>query len=278
MNYKFPKYFIGLSLLLASFNLTAQTIFDVEFVFFKRLDQLHMQGQPEPIPLENDEVEFLLSESNALLPEGYRILARNEQQLEGVYNRLRSSPNMRPLLHLGWRQELQDKADTPWLSFNLNDAPDQEGLEGFNGIIRLSRNQGLVLEGQVVGYKEPTMPLTEDLSLNNDPESQESDLELPFSNQGSDQNNNSENNTTGNTSNEENLGAVENEGVTNVQSDSNDFEDDMQIPDELSGFFEMSETIKVKLGKLYYIDHPTMGLLIKVTPYQASLEEQKALN
>ena len=52
----------------------------------------------------------------------------------------------------------------------------------------------------------------------------------------------------------------------------------MQIPDELSGFFEMSETIKVKLDNLYYIDHPTMGLLVKVTPYQAKIEEQEALN
>ncbi|GEM_PF-1380845 len=269
MNYKFSKYFIGLSLLLASFSLTAQTIFDVELVFFKRLDQLHMQGQPEPIPLEDDDVEFLLSENNSMLPEGYSLLARKEQQLEGVYNRLRSSPGMRPLLHLGWRQELQDKADTPWLSFNLNDAPDQEGLEGFNGIIRLSRNQGLVLESQVVGYKEPATTFSQDESLSNDPTEQEPALELPFNNQ----ENSSEEN-----SNEDSLETVENGVATNVQTENNDFEENMQIPDELSGFFEMSETIKVKLGKLYYIDHPTMGLLIKVTPYQASLEEQKALN
>ena len=273
MNDKFSNYFIGLSLLLASFSLSAQTIFDVEMVFFKRIDDLHIQGQPEPIPLENEAGEFHLSDLEASLPEGYTLLARNEQKLEGVYRRLRASSDMRPLLHIGWRQELQDKADTPWLNFTLTDEPERQGLEGFEGIIRLSRNQGLVLESQIVGYKEPKRSEFDDT----DSEFQESgatfedvdqqagaeqsnELDLPFSSSDKAAQENSEVNTSEQVASEFNA------------------EENMQIPDELSGFFEMSETIKVKLDNLYYIDHPTMGLLVKVTPYQAKIEEQEALN
>ncbi|WP_345291342.1 CsiV family protein [Kangiella marina] len=247
------KYFISLALLLTSTAVSAQTIFDVELVFFKRINDLHLVGQPEPIPLseefDSESSPFYLSENSPMLPEGYTLLSRQQQQLEGVYRRLRSSSDMRPLLHIGWRQELQDKADTPWLSFNLTDSPQVKGLEGFEGIIRLSRNQGLVLESQVVGYKEPTQVEVFDTV---DEETEEvSNLDLPFEKQQDDVESNAE---------------------------DQEFHENLQIPDELSGFFEMSETLKVKLGKLYYIDHPTMGLLVKVTPYQASLEEQDALN
>lgn len=256
----FPKFFIGLSLFISAFGLSAQTIFDVELVFFKRIGDLHLKGQPEPVPLEAEDVEYYLSSVEAALPEGYTLLARSEQKLEGVYHRLRASSDMRPLLHIGWRQELQDKADTPWLSFSVTDEPEQTGLEGFNGIIRLSRNQGLVLESQVVGYKEPTQPLIDqshnELAQSAPDDAQESDLDLPFDTDGTDAD-------------------TDNLEQTNTEFSA---EEHMQMPDQLSGFFEMSETLKVKLGDLYYIDHPTMGLLVKVTPYQATIEEQEALN
>ena len=139
---------------------------------------------------------------------------------------------------------------------NLQDEPEQKGLEGFQGVIRLSRNQGLLLESRTIGYKEIPDSLsteTEAIDSNEDAEL----LDLPFE--------------------------TDSEQVTTENDDVNaDKEEvivqDLQMPDQLSGFFEMSETIKVKLGKLYYIDHPTMGLLVKVTPYQASLEEQESLN
>lgn len=273
MNDKFSNYFIGLSLLLASFSLSAQTIFDVELVFFKRIGDLHLTGQPEPIQLEADEIEYQLSDSEAFLPEGYTLLNRTEQKLEGVYRRLRVSSDMRPLLHIGWRQELQDKADTPWLSFMIKDDPEQQGLEGFEGIIRLSRNQGLVLESQIVGYKEPKRSEFDDTDsefqesgatfedVDQQAEAEQSnELDLPFSSS--------------------DKATQENAEVNTSEQAASDFnaEENMQIPDELSGFFEMSETIKVKLDNLYYIDHPTMGLLVKVTPYQAKIEEQEALN
>lgn len=240
-------------LALSALSLKAQTVFDVEMVFFKRIGDLHLTGQQEPITLDETEVsEYLLSDAENILPEGYALLARNEKTLEGVYRRLRSSPEMRPLLHIGWRQDLNNKSETPWLTFSLQDEPEQEGLEGFQGVIRLSRNQGLLLESRTIGYKEApeSFPLDEETT-----ETSENDelLALPF--------------------------AAESE---QLPTESNDKEkaimQDIQMPDQLGGFFEMSETIKVKLGKLYYIDHPTMGLLVKVTPYQASLEEQESLN
>lgn len=234
-------------------SLKAQTVFDVEMVFFKRIGDVHFTGQQEPITLDVDEVsQYLLTDAESVLPEGYALLARNESTLEGVYRRLRSSPDMRPLLHIGWRQELKNKNETPWLTFSLQDDPEQQGLEGFQGVIRLSRNQGLLLESRTIGYKEsPQHPTSQPETTENNAER----LALPFVTE-------SEQKRT----------------ETTDISTADAVAQNLQIPDQLSGFFEMSETIKVKLGKLYYIDHPTMGLLVKVTPYQASLEEQESLN
>ncbi|GAA0212677.1 hypothetical protein GCM10009123_19960 [Kangiella japonica] len=222
-------------------------------VFFKRIGDLHFTGQQEPITLDETEVsEYLLADAENTLPEGYALLARNERTLEGVYRRLRSSPEMRPMLHIGWRQELKDKNETPWLTFSLQDEPEQEGLEGFEGVIRLSRNKGLLLESRTVGYKEVAESLPLEIETSETSDDVEL-LDLPFATDSEQQ-----------------------------PEESNEKEElmvqDIQMPDQLGGFFEMSESIKVKLGKLYYIDHPTMGLLVKVTPYQASLEEQESLN
>lgn len=255
MNKKLIQLFTLSILAFSALTLRAQTVFDVEMVFFKRIGDLHQTGQQEPIRLGDTETsEYSLTATPPLLPQGYAVLNRSQKKLEGVYQRLRSSSDMRPLLHIGWRQELDNKSSTPWLTFNLQDTPELTGLEGFDGIIRLSRNQGLLLESRVIGYKE-VADLTEDTTPSS--ESIESvdnaGLDLPFS-------------TEAETELEQELETEE------------DLEQDSQMPDELSGFFEMSETIKVKLGKLYYIDHPTMGLLVKVTPYQASLKEQESLN
>ena len=272
MNYKLLKLLAGFAFLCSTLGLQAQTIFDVELVFFKRIGDLHITGQQEPLLLEAEEAQYLLSDSNSVLPEGFTLLQRNQQKLEGVYRRLRSSPTMRPLLHIGWRQQLMDKDDTPWLSYQIQDGPMQTGLQDFQGIIRLSRNQGLVLENQIIGYKEPAEGFALDnqtdaeleISETDSPENNSADLDLPFETASEAEQVEAQTQNQAQNQNQEQMQAT--------------VDDNLQIPDELSGFFEMSETIKVKLGKLYYIDHPTMGLLVKVTPYQASLEEQDGLN
>jgi hypothetical protein len=128
----------------------------------------------------------------------------------------------------------------------------------------------LVLESQVVGFKEnPESTL----------EASASNLEASTSNNGSatDTEEVQESSTS-----DLNLPFEVKDDTDKTQASTEngqaEFDENLQIPDALSGFFEMSETLKVKLGKLYYIDHPTMGLLVKVTPHQASLEEQDALN
>ncbi|NVK21977.1 MAG: hypothetical protein HWD86_05630 [Kangiellaceae bacterium] len=210
--------FLSLFLLAIPTTSNAQSIFDVELVFFKRVDKQDNEAQVANDNLNIEDSGYSLTSSN--LPENYRLLERSEQKLEGVYNRLRSSASMRPLLHIGWRQELNDKDLTPWLSFTVSDEATQKGLINFNGAIRFSRNQGLLIENKIVGFREA--------SLN-----------------------------TGN-------------GV-----EENTPED--QIPDELSGYFLLNESRKIKLGDLNYFDHPNMGILIKVSPYQVSLEEQEQL-
>lgn len=272
MNHTILKFFISFALLITALfsagKLYAQSIFDVEIVFFKRIGDLHMQGQTQQIPLENSENVYQLSErsnSEGLLPQGYQLLKRSEQKLEGVYNRLRTSPTIRPLLHIGWRQTLEDKDITPWLNFNIQDQPMQQGLTDFQGILRFSRNQGLLIETQVIGYRKPSQP----------PET------LPSASQLSDANQESAELLIGSdVDSEKSDGAIDSLNLSSLEQqndvlDSNSLDEDMQVPDELSGYFEMSETLKVKLGELYYVDHPTMGLLIKVTPYQAASEQQE---
>lgn len=218
--------------LMASAN-QAQTIFDVELVFFKRLDtsgQLNYLKLEEPSLAELEssliqqesssidaeaEEQFTLNEP-VLLPEGYKVLESSEMQFEGVFKRLRSSPNLRPLLHLGWRQPLENKSETPWLSFAVNDDPEQKGLIEFSGSLRFSRNQGLLVEADITGFK-----------------AEDPDFIIE--------------------------------------------ETDEQTPEQLAGRFLLEESRKVKINKLHYFDHPTMGLLIQITPYQATLEEQEAL-
>lgn len=244
------KLLFSFALLLTTASIQAQSIFDVEIVFFKRINDLNLKGQDRPIPLIEESAEYFIGNGESLLPPDYSILQRSEQKLEGVFRRLKTSSDMRPLLHVGWRQPLYDKAETPWISFKLNDDPQLPGLVDFNGLIRFSRNQGLLVESQIVGYRQgnrvPLQPL--DLETIEAEEDTAQDLELPFGN------------------------------VKEEQEQVNASGENFQVPDELSGFFEMSETLKVKLEQLYYIDHPAMGLLVKVTPHQASLEEQDALN
>ncbi|WP_223668893.1 CsiV family protein [Kangiella shandongensis] len=244
------KLLFSFALLLATVASQAQSIFDVEIVFFKRINDLHLKGQEQPIPLTESSAQYSIGNSESQLPPDYQVLERSEQKLEGVFHRLKTSSDMRPLLHVGWRQPLYDKAETPWISFKLQDDPELPGLVDFNGLIRFSRNQGLLVENQVVGYRQGKLAQQKAIET----------IELD----------------TDNKATQETLNLLTDNDERQEQNDATD--EDFQVPDELSGFFEMSETLKVKLDKLYYIDHPTMGLLIKVTPYQASLEEQDALN
>ncbi len=210
------SYFvITASLLISSLASQAQTIFDVELVFFKRLDAT---GQFNYLAKEDNSVsgQTYTLNSPISLPSGYQNLQRSERKLEGVFRRLRSSANMRPLLHLGWRQPLTDKEDTPWMSFRAADDPEKAGLLDFIGNIRFSRNQGLLVEALISGFRaaDPSVIIEET---------------------------------------------------------------DEQMPDQLAGYFLLEENRKIKINKLNYFDNPTMGILIKVTPYQATLEEQEAL-
>ncbi|ACV26557.1 CsiV family protein [Kangiella koreensis] len=220
----------------------AQSVFDVEFIVFKRIDQQDNAAQVKEtnLPELNDEIS--LNE----LPEGYSQLLASQFKLEGVYNRLRTSPNIRPLLHFGWRQPLMDKADTPWLHYNLSDEAETEGLEQFEGVIRFSRNQGLLVEHKVIGFKPMRIPQQ---FLSSEPQNS--------SNENSD----------------EDMNAI----FVDAEALNDQIVVDQQMPDQLHGYFVLSENRKVKLDELHYFDHPNMGILLKVTPHKASLEEQEAL-
>ncbi len=228
-----------LSLAFSTNSSVAQSIFDIEFVFFKRIDQQDNSAQVKETELPDIETEYLFSQ----LPEEFTLLTDSELKLHGVYDRLKTSPNIRPLLHIGWRQPLLDKAETPWLGYTATDNPDENGLDEFNGVIRFSRNQGLLVEHKVIGFKPLSLPTGYDYG-----QSEEADPSYDYD-------------------------AVEAFAFTENQEPMVD----QQMPEQLHGYFVLSESRKIKLEELHYFDHPNMGVLLKVTPHKASLEEQEAL-
>ncbi|MCW8856920.1 MAG: peptidoglycan binding protein CsiV [Kangiella sp.] len=229
---------IFLSLAFNTGSSAAQSFFDIEFVFFKRIDQQDNLAQVKESDLPDIETEYSFTQ----LPEGFIQLTGSQLKLHGVWDRLRTSQNIRPLLHIGWRQPLLDKSETPWLAYDATDAPEEEGLNQFNGLIRFSRNQGLLVEHKVIGFKPIDIP--------------EQYLLTPDSQDGV---------------NEQDELEMLDEPVSEEPMV------DLQMPEQLHGYFVLSENRKVKLDELHYFDHPNMGILLKVTPYKATLEEQEAL-
>lgn len=228
---------IILSLVLSASNSLAQNIFDIEFIFFKRVDLQDNSAQVKESELPEIETQYSFNQ----LPENFNQLTTSQLKLHGVWDRLKTSPNIRPLLHLGWRQPLMDKDKTPWLSYVATDAPEEEGLDEFNAVIRFSRNQGLLVENKVIGFKPLNLP--DDYVPATDTDSAyESD---PI------------------------------ESLNKVISEEPII--DHQMPDQLHGYFVLAENRKIKLEELHYFDHPNMGILLKVTPHKVSLEEQEAL-
>lgn len=228
-----------LSLVLGAQNSTAQSVFDIEFVFFKRIDQQDNSAQVKETELPEIETKFSFSN----LPEGFTLLTDSQLKLHGVWDRLRTSQNIRPMLHIGWRQPLMDKSETPWLSYSAEDAPEEAGLDVFNGLIRFSRNQGLLVEHKVTGFKPLNLPEEFMQPTDDDNSSYEYD-----------------------------------EVEAAVAAPTEQPMVDMQMPEQLHGYFVLSENRKIKLDELHYFDHPNMGILLKVTPHKASLEEQEALD
>lgn len=225
-----------LSLAFSTNSSVAQSIFDIEFVFFKRIDQQDNSAQVKETELPDIETEFMFSQ----LPEDFTLLTDIELKLHGVYDRLKTSPNIRPLLHIGWRQPLLDKSETPWLAYAATDASEEQGLDEFNGVIRFSRNQGLLIEHKIIGFKPLNLPT----GYNQTEEDSSYDYD-----------------------------AIE----AFAFSDSKEPMIDQQMPEQLHGYFVLSESRKIKLEELHYFDHQNMGVLLKVTPHKASLEEQQAL-
>lgn len=214
----------------------SESLFDIELVFFKRLDvtgehnHLGKDSMPD-FSVKTAGSPILSLES---LPENYQIIPAANRKLEGTYRALRSSAKMRPLLHLAWRQPLKDKAQSAWIRFKVSDEPEKQGLQDFTGFIRLSRNQGLLVENFITGFRAS--------------ETQISKTPAPTANNGN----------------------------TRINSNMN-INEQNATEQPLYGYFVLSENRKVKINKLHYFDNPTMGVLVKITPYRATLAEQESL-
>lgn len=230
----FSASLLALITALVSASASSESLFDVELVFFKRLD---VSGEYNYLSKDREPDSSIKTAGSSIisldsLPDNYQIIPAANRKLEGTYRKLRSSAKMRPLLHLAWRQPLADKEQSAWMSFNISDTPDKKGLQDFTGLIRFSRNQGLLVESFITGFK------ANEILIDSSSSAITSDDD---------------------TSSDSNIGQ----------------ENEAEQP--LSGYFVLSENRKVKINKLHYFDNPTMGILVKITPYRATLAEQESL-
>lgn len=230
----FSASFLTLIAVLGSAPAYSESLFDVELVFFKRLD---VSGEYNYLSKDREPDSSIKTAGSSIvsldsLPANYQIIPAANRKLEGTYRKLRSSAKMRPLLHLAWRQPLADKELSAWMSFNISDTPDKKGLQDFTGLIRFSRNQGLLVESFITGFKASDAPM---------------------------------------------------DSAPSATISSGDTKDDTNVDQQnkaeqpLSGYFVLSENRKVKINKLHYFDNPTMGVLVKITPYRVTLAEQESL-
>lgn len=92
-------------LLLSSSNLVfAASWYRVEVIIFKQNNPLldGEQWQSQPVQQPDKLVQLKPSTKAGLVP--YKLLPRSQNRLNGIYQRLQSSSQYQPLLHLSWQQ------------------------------------------------------------------------------------------------------------------------------------------------------------------------------
>ncbi len=257
------KFTVSLSLLLAAAAVhAAEPVFDVEVVVFKHLDSEFYSGDPEAI----------LSEREWIIPDGEDsdlvTLNPTQLQLGGAVARLRQSAAFRPLLHTGWRQPVLSRQLTSWIPIDTGDElPEFPGTgREFEGAVRIYNNSGLVIDLDILMRAETEVPTEPEETF--EPET------------GMDINADSETDPE--------TGLVQ-EPASDLAADADELPDaseqnafswqsaeqEPELMVTVRGATRLRETRKVDSDNLQYFDHPNFGVLVKLTPWSAPLDDSE---
>lgn len=239
----------------------AERLFDVEVIVFKRnidsnsINEHWSDKQPE-INFSN---AISANNANALAKKGLKSLSRHEFTLTDEYNRLNNHAGFTPLLHLAWRQDDRSRAQLPKLIFqageNFNQAFHSDGSEKFEGDLGQEANL-FELDGYIRLYVQHYLFIETDLVLRVPGERKilETVEEMPFEpNQSAFESINVYN---GSESTDENADTYNN-GVTPL-------EPVYQVEKYLAPY-TFKHKRRMRSGEMHYLDHPLMGLIVKVT-------------
>ncbi len=201
---------------------------------------------------ENDETsEASSSIATDLNVEPYYLLPTEDQELNPNARALKRDKRYRVLFHQSWRQPVVDIENAPSLLISGGDSfSNHHELEGSITIsvaryLHLHTNLWLSEFTRNYGQEQgqwPALPIRPDLRQ---VESQEWSTSLE-----------------------------ESDAWSNFNGPESEFEKILNQPYVLDRVVLVKQKRRMRSGELHFIDHPLLGLLIKVTPYELPVEDE----
>lgn len=216
----------------------AATLYQFEFIIFKRLDNSNTEQQPPnaETAYKKRAVNAALSNTGNFGVKQLKALSKNQLKLNNVYNQLRASSNFRPLLIGGWQQTIAKRAKpltlsitTPWEG-GTTQGQASPGAERIMGTLSFRRSRYLHVDAELGMYRQLT--------------AQDAYGESQFDNQDRDFSNPN--------------GYAE----SNISAISLNSSNDMGLERIIRS---ISESRRMRSNELHYIDNPSFGVLIQVS-------------
>lgn len=213
--------------------------YEIEIIVFanrgSEWTQAEAWRQPMPVRLADGVRELRPADTrrSILAAEPFLELRSDELRLHGARNRLQSSQRYQPLLHLGWRQPVRDRAGAIPVRIHTGarmhtgantESDEQIALETVDGTLRVGVGRYLHVDADLL-YR-PSVPASSLPAVRGTPPS------TPPS------------------------AAVTSAEVVQTQPVT---------------AFRLQESRRMRSKELHYLDHPAFGLLIEITPYAPAL-------
>ncbi len=239
----------------------AERLYNVELIIFKRnINPANITEQGADIQPEiNFSNAISANSTSALAQKGLRKLSQHELTLTNEYNRLKNNAGFTPLVHLGWRQNDRSRAQLPKLIFqagkNFNQEFDSYGTPLFENEVDQGANL-FELDGYIRLYVQHYLFIETDLVLRVPSERKilNSVEEMPFKlNQSA---------FTDTYAYEDNESF--NKDSETYHNDAAPLKPDHQVEKYLAPY-SFQHKRRMRSGEMHYLDHPLMGLIVKVT-------------
>ncbi len=239
----------------------AERLYNVEIIVFKRNitpDNANEHGAEKQPDIDFSNA-ILANNASALAKKGLKKLSLHQLTLTNEYNRLKNHAGYTPLLHLGWRQDDRSRAQLPKLIFQAGENFNQEFDSDGNQLAENELTQEAILfelDGYIRLYVQHYLFIETDLVLRVPSERKilAAVEEMPF-----------ELNHSAFESvevNGDNGAPDENADLYNTGATS--LEPRYQVEKYLLPY-SFKHKRRIRSGEIHYLDHPLMGLIIKVT-------------